>query len=70
MQQATYIHDRRTLDQAGDLLDAHGSKAHKEARARANASRDRGNIINFCRWRQIERLIVALDGPNEAETRH
>ncbi len=70
MQHATYIHDRRTLDQAGELLSAHGNEAQNAARMRANESRDRGNIINFCRWRQIERLIASLEGSNEAETRH
>jgi len=31
-----------------------------EAQARAERSRDLGNALHFCRWRQIERLILLL----------
>lgn len=44
---------------------AFGDNAGYEAAARADRSRDQGNHIHFCHWRQIERLIVLLthDGP-------
>jgi hypothetical protein len=31
-----------------------------EAASRANHSRSLGNVIHFCRWRQIERAIEML----------
>ena len=31
-----------------------------EAAARADSSRDLGNVIHFCRWRQIERMIELI----------
>ncbi len=40
-----------------------GDDAGCEAAARADASRDRGNVVSFCRWRQIERLIGVLQHP-------
>jgi len=42
------------------LIAEHGGGADFEAANRAKASRDVGNHISFCRWRQIERLIVML----------
>lgn len=37
-----------------------GDNAGYEAAARADHSRDLGNHIRFCHWRQIERMIVLL----------
>ena len=34
--------------------------AAAEAAARANHSRGLGNVVHFCRWRQIERMINLL----------
>lgn len=52
--------DRKTLDDATALMAAFGNFAETEAALRAERSRDRGNAILFCHWRQVERLIVAL----------
>jgi hypothetical protein len=40
------------------------------AAGHAEVSRDRGNVVHFCRWRQIERLIVAMADPHTEQTRH
>lgn len=55
-----YVADRGCLADASDLIARFGSDAGFEAAARADRSRDKGNILHFCRWRQIERLIVLL----------
>lgn len=60
-----YIHGRRSLADASDLIDQYGELALIEAGARARGSRDAGNVQRFCHWRQIERMIAALDR-NEA----
>jgi hypothetical protein len=50
----------------GDVSDAQmliadfGKQAGIEAAERAEASRNIGNHIHYCRWRQIERLIIML----------
>jgi hypothetical protein len=61
MKSTPYVHDRHHLDAATALMESHGNAARAEAKARANLSRDRGNVITFCKWRQIERLISALE---------
>ena len=45
---------------AADMIETFGPSAADEAAARAHRSRDMGNHIHFCRWRQIERLIDVL----------
>ncbi|RJF90698.1 hypothetical protein [Sphingomonas cavernae] len=57
---APYVADRACYDEAVGLMARFGDDAGFEAAARADVSRDRGNVRNFCRWRQIERLIVHL----------
>ena len=56
----TTIADRKTLDAATALMTTFGNFAGSEAALRADRSRNRGNAILFCHWRQVERLIVAL----------
>ena len=46
---------------AADLISEYGAEAGREAKKRASRSRDLGNVIHFCRWREIERMIGALD---------
>jgi hypothetical protein len=41
-----------------------------EAAERAEASRNLGNHIHFCRWRQIERLVTILNLEMTAGTLH
>ncbi|GLV25779.1 hypothetical protein TomTYG75_21730 [Sphingobium sp. TomTYG75] len=58
--QLPYLSDRKSYDDAAELMAAFGDNAGYEAAARADRSRDLGNYIHFCHWRQIERLIVLL----------
>lgn len=62
---ACYIADRETLEAAVTLMSDHGQRAGLEAAVRADASRNRGNVMGFCRWRQIERLIATLSAPRD-----
>lgn len=57
---AIYLADRLAVDDATDLIARFGENAASEAAARADRSRNVGNHIHFCRWRQIERLIALL----------
>ncbi len=50
----------RDVAEAEALMAQYGKAAGNEAASRADASRDLGNHISFCRWRQIERLISML----------
>jgi hypothetical protein len=43
------------------LIGQFGKEAGCEAAERAEASRNIGNHLQFCRWRQIERLILMLN---------
>ena len=65
-----FIADRATALDAVRLLADHGPGARAAADARADASRNRGNVVDFCRWRQIERLIVAMTQAGPEQTRH
>lgn len=56
-----FIHGRLALADASDLIDRFGDDAGFEAAARAERSRDDGNVARFCHWRQIERVIAALN---------
>lgn len=58
--QLPYVADRRSYDDAADLMARFGANAGYEAASLANKSLDVGNHITFCHWRQIERLIVLL----------
>jgi hypothetical protein len=55
-----FISGRPALADAADLIDRYGDDAGLEAAVRAEESRDAGNVIRFCHWRQIERVIVTL----------
>jgi len=55
-----YLSNRKSYEDAAELMAVFGDNAGYEAAARADRSRDLGNHIHFCRWRQIERLIVLL----------
>ena len=68
----TYVHlpDRAAAVDAADLIAHFGIHAASEAAARADRSRELGNVIHFCRWRQIERLIVLLASDEPADTIH
>jgi hypothetical protein len=55
-----FLADRSSVDAAQDLIATFGEEAGIEAALRADKSRDLGNHLHFCRWRQIERLIVLM----------
>ena len=55
-----FIHGRVALADASDLMARYGDDAGFEAAARAERSRDDGNVARFCHWRQIERVIATL----------
>lgn len=66
-----YLPDAAALRDAEQLIASLGGDAENEANARAARSRDIGNHIAFCRWRQIGRLIAFLgDEGAEAPTLH
>jgi hypothetical protein len=55
-----YLTGRDDVTDALALIEVFGAEAGFEAQARADRSRDLGNHLHFCRWRQIERLILLL----------
>ena len=55
-----FISGRPALADAADLIEQFGDNAGLEAAVRAEESRDAGNVLRFCHWRQIERVIVTL----------
>jgi hypothetical protein len=55
-----YLADRAEVTDAADLISRFGDNAGFKAAALADKSRDLGNHLHFCRWRQIERLIVLM----------
>lgn len=63
---APFISGRVALADASDLIDRFGDNAGLEAASRADCSRDAGNVVRFCHWRQIERVIATL---SDAEVR-
>ena len=65
-----FIHGRVALTDASDLIDRYGDDAGFEAAARAERSRDDGNVVRFCHWRQIERMIGLLTAERALGTVH
>lgn len=57
---APFIHGRLALADATELIERFGDHAADEAAIRAERSRDDGNVMRFCHWRHIERVIAAL----------
>lgn len=70
MDEQPFLIDRGSADDAVGLIAAYGSHAGAEAFARADLSRDRGNVVQFCRWRQIARFIDRLGDDTLGETLH
>lgn len=56
-----FIHGRLALADASELIERFGEAAELEAAERARRSRGDGNVARFCHWRQIERVIAALN---------
>ena len=65
-----FISGRLALVEAAELIDRFGDDAGLEAAARAERSRDAGNVLNFCHWRQIERVIATLSSDEVRGTVH
>jgi hypothetical protein len=65
-----FIHGRRALHDASELIERFGDDAGFEAAVRAERSRDHGNVVNFCHWRQIERVIATLSSDEITDTVH
>lgn len=64
------VADRITAEAATALIASFGDDAGVEAAARADQSRDVGNVILFCRWRQVERLVLLLSTDRAQGTVH
>jgi hypothetical protein len=60
-----FIACRTSVTDAEDLMREFGVEAALQAAVRAERSREAENILKFCHWRQVERLIDALaaEGP-------
>lgn len=65
-----YLSSPAQVRDATDLLASHGAQAAAEAATRADRSRDLGNHIHYCRWRQVERLLAVLASPHALGTVH
>jgi hypothetical protein len=50
----------RDVTEAQKLVSLYGREAGLAASERAEASRNIGNHLAYCRWRQIERLVIML----------
>jgi hypothetical protein len=56
-----HLPDAAAASDAAELIARFGDHAYNEAAARAGRSREVGNVVHFCRWRQIGRLIERLE---------
>ena len=65
-----FITGRPALADAAELLELFGDDAGLEAAVRAERSRDAGNVVRFCHWRQIERVIATLSSDEVSGTVH
>ena len=65
-----FIAGRHALEEASELIDRFGDDAGLEAAVRAERSRDAGNVLSFCHWRQIERVIATLSDEEVRGTVH
>ncbi len=70
MEYHVHLPDRAAAAEAAELIARFGDFAASEAAARADRSRDLGNVVHFCRWRQIERLIMLLASDQALHTIH
>jgi hypothetical protein len=58
--ESPFIPGRPALDDAQELIKRFGEHAHVEASVRAARSRADGNVVRFCHWRQIQRVVAVL----------
>ncbi len=64
------VSDRSHIVAAQELISLFGPLATIEAAARANYSRTQGNVIHFCKWREVARLIDVFTSEPEGVTLH
>jgi hypothetical protein len=64
--QSFYL-DASAAADAAELIHRFGPHAASEAASRATRSRGLGNVVHFCRWRQIERMIELLSSSERAD---
>jgi len=65
-----FIAGRDSLADAQDLMRDFGTEAALQAAVRAEKSRVAENVVKFCHWRQVERLIDALAAEEPQGTIH
>ena len=65
-----FVAGRAVLADAEMLIRGFGAGAEDEAAMRADRSRDVGNHLHFCHWRQIERLVAWLAADRALGTIH
>ena len=65
-----FISGRLALADASELMQRFGDDAGFEAASRAERSRGDGNVVRFCHWRQIERVIATLSSQEVRGTVH
>lgn len=65
-----FVTCRLTLADAAELIERFGDDAGLEAATRAERSRDDGNLVRFCHWRQTERVIASLCSEDIVGTIH
>lgn len=70
VQNHVHVPDAAAAADAAELLARFGPFAVSEAAARADESRALGNVVAFCRWRQIERLIGLMEAGGAGSTIH
>ena len=70
MQHIVHLAGRADVAEAADLIARFGDYAASEAQLRASRSRELGNVVNFCRWREVERIIGTLKGEGAVGTTH
>ena len=68
--QQPFIATRSAVTDAHELIDRFGEDASFEAALRAERNRSADNVLGFCHWRQIERLIVNLIATDVQGTVH
>ncbi len=65
-----FISSRDSLSDAQELIREFGGEAALQAAVRAEQSRGAENILKYCHWRQVERLIDALVADEPQGTVH
>jgi hypothetical protein len=65
-----FIACRTSVADAEELMREFGVDAALQAAVRAERSREAENILKFCHWRQVERLIDALAAEEPQGTVH